>query len=56
MFEAPEDIANWRAAGYIIELMVNAGELVIDGRCPRVSAHARTEAVGIMVGSTITKS
>ena len=27
---APEDIANWRAAGYTTELMVNAGEMIID--------------------------
>ena len=28
--DAPEDIANWRAAGYTTELMVNAGETIID--------------------------
>jgi hypothetical protein len=28
--DAPEDIANWLAAGYTTELMVNAGEAVID--------------------------
>jgi hypothetical protein len=28
--DAPEDIANWRAAGYTSELMVNAGETIID--------------------------
>ena len=28
--DAPEDIANWLAAGYTTELMVNAGETIID--------------------------
>ena len=28
--DAPEDIANWLAAGYTTELMVNAGEMIID--------------------------
>ena len=28
--DAPEDIANWRAAGYTTELMVNAGQMIID--------------------------
>ena len=28
--DAPEDIANWRAAGYTTELMVNAGEMIVD--------------------------
>ena len=28
--DAPEDIANWQAAGYTTELMVNAGETIID--------------------------
>jgi Fibronectin type III domain/Beta-galactosidase len=28
--DAPEDIANWEAAGYTTELMVNAGEAIID--------------------------
>ena len=28
--DAPEDIANWEAAGYTTELMVNAGETIID--------------------------
>ena len=28
--DAPEDIANWLAAGYTSELMVNAGEAIID--------------------------
>jgi hypothetical protein len=28
--DAPEDIANWRAAGYTTELMVNTGQMVID--------------------------
>ena len=28
--DAPEDIANWEAAGYTTELMVNAGEMIID--------------------------
>src|SRR5438874_11451370 len=28
--DAPEDIANWLAAGYTTELMVNAGETLID--------------------------
>ena len=28
--DAPEDIANWVAAGYTTELMVNAGETIID--------------------------
>ena len=27
---APEDIANWQAAGYTTELMVNAGQMIID--------------------------
>jgi len=27
---APEDIANWLAAGYTTELMVNAGEMIVD--------------------------
>ena len=27
---APEDIANWRAAGYTTDLMVNTGEAIID--------------------------
>src|SRR5215469_10782434 len=27
---APEDIANWLAAGYTTDLMVNAGEMIID--------------------------
>jgi len=27
---APEDIVNWRAAGYTTELMVNAGQMTID--------------------------
>ena len=30
MPDAPEDIANWRAAGYSTELMVNAGQIIID--------------------------
>ena len=28
--DAPEDIANWLAAGYTTELMVNAGQMIID--------------------------
>ena len=28
--DAPEDIANWLAAGYTTELMVNAGKMIID--------------------------
>ena len=28
--DSPEDIANWRVAGYTTELMVNAGEMTID--------------------------
>src|SRR5207249_7321144 len=28
--DTPEDIANWEAAGYTTELMVNAGETIID--------------------------
>ena len=28
--DAPRDITNWRAAGYTTELMVNAGEMIID--------------------------
>ena len=28
--DAPEDIANWQAAGYTTELMVNAGKMIID--------------------------
>jgi hypothetical protein len=28
--DSPADIANWRAAGYTTELMVNAGEMTID--------------------------
>ena len=28
--DGPEDIANWQAAGYTTELMVNAGETIID--------------------------
>ncbi len=28
--DAPEDIANWQAVGYTTELMVNAGEAIID--------------------------
>src|SRR5438034_1560214 len=28
--DAPEDIAHWLAAGYTTELMVNAGEMIID--------------------------
>ena len=28
--DAPEDIAHWQAAGYTTELMVNAGETIID--------------------------
>ena len=28
--DAPEDIAHWQAAGYTTELMVNAGEMIID--------------------------
>jgi hypothetical protein len=45
------------AAGYIIELMVNAGELWSStGGALALARTPRTEAVGIMVGSALTKS
>ena len=46
--DAPKDIANWREAGYTAELMVNVGEMVIDGRGPHVSAHGWTPGSGMV--------
>jgi hypothetical protein len=39
--DAREDIANWREAGYSVGLMVNASEMVIDGRGPALARAAR---------------
>ena len=36
-----EDSANWREAGYSVELMVNAGEMVIDRRGSALARTAR---------------
>jgi hypothetical protein len=39
----PDAIANWRKAGYSVELMVNAGEIVIDGRRSALARTARQQ-------------
>jgi hypothetical protein len=36
-----EDSANWREAGYSVELMVNAGEMVIDRHGSALARTAR---------------
>ena len=41
--DAREDSANWREAGYSVEVMVNAGEMVIDGRGPALARTARQQ-------------
>ena len=38
-----EDIENWREAGYSVELMVNADEMVIDGRGPALARTAEQQ-------------
>ena len=43
---APEDIANWRAAGYTTELMVNAGETIIDATMAAFPNQNVTMAIG----------
>src|SRR5882757_3799982 len=43
---APEDIANWLAAGYTTELMVNAGETIIDATMAAFPNQNVTMAIG----------
>ena len=49
MPDVAQNIANRRAAGYTTELTVNAGEMVIEGRCPRASARGKRKTVGIIL-------
>jgi hypothetical protein len=45
--DAPADIVNWRAAGYTTELMVNAGQMVIDA----TMAAFPNQNVALSIGS-----
>ena len=45
--DAPEDIVNWRAAGYTTELMVNTGEMIIDA----TMAAFPNQNVALSIGS-----
>jgi Fibronectin type III domain len=47
---APEDIANWRAAGYTTELMVNAGEMIIDATMAAFPNQNVTLSIGSGAG------
>jgi len=44
--DAPEDLANWLAAGYTTELMVNAGETIIDATMAAFPNQNVTMAIG----------
>ena len=44
--DEPEDIANWRAAGYTTELMVNAGQMIIDATMAAFPNQNLTLSIG----------
>src|SRR5215467_13069278 len=44
--DAPEDIANWQAAGYTTDLMVNTGEMIIDATMAAFPNQNITMSIG----------
>ena len=48
--DEPEDIANWRAAGYTTELMVNAGKMTIDATMAAFPNQNVTLSIGSGAG------